>query len=234
MSNAPDPASETTEVAADQPTGPAGRGAEDAATAAADDGPTAADDGPAEAPPRERIVRAVLRLIGEQGVGAVSHRQVAREAGVSLGTLTYHFRDRTALLSEGLRLFTREEVDRLERIGAGLRSGELGLADLGDLVGVALEGAAGVAQTVAQFELYLHASRAPEVRDAVAECRAAYDALAREALVLLEVPDPDGIAPLVVSTIDGLTLRRLATGEDVSEQIARALLLFAAGARAVG
>ncbi|EHN10346.1 putativetranscriptional regulator [Patulibacter medicamentivorans] len=191
-------------------------------------------DAPAEAAsPRERVLRAALRLIGTEGLGAVSHRQVARDAEVSLGTLTYHFRDRDELLRESLRLLVGEEVARLEAIGAGLRTGELGLADLDQLVGTAMAGVVDVSLTVAQFELYLHATRDPRLRDAVAECRAAYDGLAREALVLLGVPDPDEVAPLVVSTVDGLALRRLVTGEDVTAATTRALLLLAAGARAL-
>ncbi|WP_320671293.1 TetR/AcrR family transcriptional regulator [Patulibacter defluvii] len=186
-----------------------------------------------EVPARERVLRAALRLIGSEGIGAVSHRQVAGEAGVSLGTLTYHFRDRDELLRESLRLFVGEEVARLEAIGRGLRTGELGLADLPGMVGAAMAGAADVAVTVAQFELYLHATRDPQLRDAVAESRAAYERLAREALILLDVPDPGAVAPLIVSTIDGLALRRLVTGEEQVEETVRALLLIAAGARAV-
>lgn len=195
-----------------------------------DDG-THAGEGP-EPAPRERIVRTALRLIGEHGVGAISHRQIAAAAGVSLGTLTYHFRDRTELLRESLRLFVTDEVRRIEAVGAGLRAGEHGLADLEGLVGTAMAGAADVPQTVAQFELYLQVTRDPDLRGAVDECRVAYEALAREALMLLEVPDAAGIAPLVVSTIDGLALRRVLTGEDVTPLLAHALLLIAAGARA--
>lgn len=42
---------------------------------------------------------ACLRLIAEEGVGAVSLRRVAREAGVSSGAPYHHFADRAALLS---------------------------------------------------------------------------------------------------------------------------------------
>lgn len=181
--------------------------------------------------PRDRILRAVLDLVAEHGIGALSHRQIAAQAAVSLGTLSYHFSDRPTLLRESLRLFASDEVDRIEAVGHGLRSGEHGLEDLGALVVQAMAGAADVAHVVAQFELYLHVTRDADLRDAVIDCQRAYDDLAREALRLLGVHDPEGIAPLVVSMVDGLALRRVLTGEDNSALLTRALLLIVAGAQ---
>src|SRR5829696_3904641 len=47
---------------------------------------------------RETLVRACLDLIRAEGIGAVSLRRVAREAGVSPGAPYHHFADRAALL----------------------------------------------------------------------------------------------------------------------------------------
>ncbi|MFA4928360.1 MAG: TetR family transcriptional regulator [Patulibacter sp.] len=202
----------------------------DAASTAAVTTPAA--DGERTVAPRDRVLRAVLDLVAEHGIGALSHRQIAAQAGVSLGTLSYHFPDRPALLRESLRLFASEEVARIETVGRGLRSGEHGLEDLGGLVAQAMAGAADVAHVVAQFELYLHVTRDGDLRDAVIECQRAYDDLAQEALRLLGVHDPEGIAPLVVSMVDGLALRRVLTGDENSALLTRAFLLIAAGARA--
>lgn len=182
--------------------------------------------------PRDRILRAVLDLIAEHGIGGLSHRQIAAQAGVSLGTLSYHFPDRVGLLRESLRLFASDEVARIETVGRGLRAGERGLDDLGGLVVQAMAGAADVAHVVAQFELYLHVTRDADLRDAVIDCQRAYDALAEEALRLIGVHDPAGIAPLVVSMVDGLALRRVLTGDENSAMLTRAFLLIAAGAQA--
>lgn len=195
--------------------------------------PTAsADAAGRELAPRDRILRAVLDLIAEHGIGALSHRQIAAEAGVSLGTLSYHFPDRVGLLRESLRLFASDEVTRIETVGRGLRSGEHGLDDLGGLVVQAMAGAADVAHVVAQFELYLHVTRDADLREAVVDCQRAYDALAEEALRRIGVHDPAGIAPLVVSMVDGLALRRVLTGDENSAMLTRAFLLIAAGAQA--
>lgn len=48
---------------------------------------------------RETLLSASLRLIEAEGVGAVSLRRVAREAGVSPGAPYHHFPDRAALLA---------------------------------------------------------------------------------------------------------------------------------------
>src|SRR3954469_19293003 len=58
---------------------------------------------------RQRIITAVLRIIGEGGVAAVTNRRIAREAGVSLGSVTYHFETQHDLLRESLLHFVREE-----------------------------------------------------------------------------------------------------------------------------
>ena len=48
---------------------------------------------------REELITASLKLIEAEGIGAVSLRRVAREAGVSPGAPYHHFADRSALLA---------------------------------------------------------------------------------------------------------------------------------------
>ncbi|PRY41608.1 TetR/AcrR family transcriptional regulator [Umezawaea tangerina] len=48
---------------------------------------------------REELLAACLALIETEGIGAVSLRRVAREAGVSPGAPYHHFPDRAALLN---------------------------------------------------------------------------------------------------------------------------------------
>src|ERR1051326_2342633 len=47
---------------------------------------------------RDELIRAFVALIEAEGIGAVSLRRVAREAGVSPGAPYHHFADRSALL----------------------------------------------------------------------------------------------------------------------------------------
>jgi AcrR family transcriptional regulator len=48
---------------------------------------------------REELLNASLHLIESEGIGAVSLRRVARDAGVSPGAPYHHFADRSALLA---------------------------------------------------------------------------------------------------------------------------------------
>lgn len=58
--------------------------------------------GPADPGRRDRIVSAVLDLVAEHGMAGVSHRKVARAAGVPLGSTTYYFDSLDELLAGAL------------------------------------------------------------------------------------------------------------------------------------
>lgn len=59
---------------------------------------------------RKRIAEAVLRLMAQGGLEAVSLRTTAKEAGVSMGRVQYYFATKDDLLLEGLR----EAQERME------------------------------------------------------------------------------------------------------------------------
>jgi DNA-binding transcriptional regulator YbjK len=55
---------------------------------------------------RDHIIDAALRVIVSQGVAGTSHRKVAVEAGVPLGSMTYHFSGMDELLREAFARFS--------------------------------------------------------------------------------------------------------------------------------
>ena len=160
---------------------------------------------------RAKVLRATLELIGQGGVVAVTNRNVARQAGVSLGSLTYHFDSQTALLRESLELFLAQEVERLEALAQQLAQATLtpeqGATALSALLEQEPE------RRIAKLELYLHAARDTDLRPAAVECFAAYDRLAGAAIEALGIEADEGLARVFVAVIDGLQLRRLASGE---------------------
>jgi DNA-binding transcriptional regulator YbjK len=158
---------------------------------------------------RERILHATLELIGEQGVGGVTNRAVASRAGVSLGSLTYHFSSQTDLLREALLLFVGREAERLEALAEGLDGVTPELEEVAAAVQQVVQGA-DRREVLAQMELYLQASRDPALREVAARAYAAYDDAARTVLVALGVPDPEPLVPAVIALVDGFELRRLA------------------------
>jgi AcrR family transcriptional regulator len=179
---------------------------------------------------RQRILRTTLSLIGEHGIGEVSNRAIAAAAGVSLGSLTYHFPSQTQLLRDALLLYVGEEVSRLSAIAAELRASRPSLAQAAAEVERIVEGSTDRLEQVAELELHLHASRDPELHDASRRCFAAYEDLAAAVLEALDVPDPARHARTVVAVMCGLGLRRLGTGDREATGTADALLTIVRGA----
>lgn len=159
---------------------------------------------------REEILRAALRLIGSRGMHAVTHRDVAREANVPLGSTTYYFAGKEELLREALRLFVAEEGARMRAAAqrfAGVRAEpeavvDAMVAEIGDTLTRPVE-------QVAQFELYLEATRTPALAEEAQACFAAYEEIAVAALRSAGAEDPERLAPLFIALIEGLMFRQL-------------------------
>ena len=168
---------------------------------------------------RERILRATLGVVAEDGIPAVTHRRVAADADVPLGSLTYWFATKDDLLREALRLFVDDETERLRVVGESLTEG-MAPEEIAERFAAVLENADGIGQ-VAQFELYLEAARNPALREVAQQCFAAYEDICRVALRVAGA-DADGPLPaLFVALADGLGVRRMAAGDalDVREAL---------------
>src|ERR1700684_1180976 len=124
----------------------------------ADDQTAAAIDRRRAPATREAILRATLVMVANEGVGAVSNRRVAAEAGVSLGSLTYHFPSQAELLRESLLLYVGEEVDRLEAIAAALRARNPGAEEVVGEVEALIARPTGGPGPLAELELHLQAA----------------------------------------------------------------------------
>lgn len=61
-----------------------------------------------------RILEAVITLLGQHGISGVSMRAVAREAGVALGLVNYHYADKTSLIAAALRRVEEQDLALLE------------------------------------------------------------------------------------------------------------------------
>ncbi|QSI48284.1 TetR/AcrR family transcriptional regulator [Thermobispora bispora] len=59
---------------------------------------------------RERLLEAAVELLEEGGFTAVTHRAVARRAGVPLAATSYYFTCRAALLAEAFTLLVEREL----------------------------------------------------------------------------------------------------------------------------
>jgi DNA-binding transcriptional regulator YbjK len=157
---------------------------------------------------RREILHATLALIERGGVAAVTHRAVAEESGVPLGSVTYYFPTKDELLREALECWVTEEVERLSAVAEAIEREDLPTEQAAARWGELLRG--NDPHQIAQFDLYLQAARDPSLRSAVGEAFAAYERVAAAALRAAGLADAESVAPMFVALADGLGLRRLA------------------------
>ncbi|MFG2752430.1 TetR/AcrR family transcriptional regulator [Streptomyces xanthophaeus] len=176
---------------------------------------------------RQRIIDAVLRIIGQDGIAAVTNRRIAKEAGVSLGSVTYHFATQHELLRESLLHFVAEETLHFTTLAEDCADDRFDLGEAAAVVAQVAGGTAFDSRHIAPFELYVQAGRDERLRTAATECFAAYDLLATRVLTRLGVPDPERLAGVAVALVFGQQLRRLATGAPAEDLVDTLLVLTA-------
>ncbi|SED64113.1 TetR/AcrR family transcriptional regulator [Streptomyces sp. TLI_105] len=162
---------------------------------------------------RERIVDAALAVVGRAGIAGLSHRTVAVEADVPLGSTTYHFASLDELLVAALRRVNGTFGARL-RQGPELDAPDLaaGLAALmGEWLGAEPTG------VELEYELYLAALRRPALRPVAAEW-------ADEVVAALAPRTGPVTARALVALMDGISLQVLLTGAPYDEGYAREML----------
>ncbi|GAA2289181.1 TetR family transcriptional regulator [Streptomyces kunmingensis] len=164
---------------------------------------------------RQRIIDAAIRVVGEKGIAGLSHRTVAAEADVPLGSTTYHFATLDELMVAALRqanegfakvVAARGAFDDPRRDLADELAGLLGEWLGGERTGVELE-----------YELYLAALRRPALRPVAAEWGQDL------AGPLAERTDPV-TARALVALLDGICLQVLLTGGEYDAAYTREML----------
>ncbi|MFF2849247.1 TetR/AcrR family transcriptional regulator [Streptomyces sp. NPDC058001] len=164
---------------------------------------------------RQRIIDAAIRVVGDKGIAGLSHRSVAREADVPLGSTTYHFATLDELMVAALRQANEGFAKVVESRGAFGDSDIDVAAELAALTGQWLAGDRTGVEL--EYELYLAALRRPALRPVAAEwCQGLAQQLARRT-------DPV-TARALVAMIDGICLQVLLTGAEYDEGYAREML----------
>ncbi|MFD3410580.1 TetR/AcrR family transcriptional regulator [Streptomyces cyaneofuscatus] len=170
---------------------------------------------------RTRIIDAALRVIAADGIAGLSHRTVAAEADVPLGSTTYHFGSLDELLTAALRR-SNENFARALRasdVGAAPPAGDgpgSGLADeLTRVLGEWFAGDRGAIEL--EYELYLAALRRPALRPVAAEWTAS-------AVEVLSARTDPATARALVALLDGVCLQVLLTGSAFDPAYTREML----------
>jgi TetR/AcrR family transcriptional regulator, regulator of biofilm formation and stress response len=148
------------------------------------------------------LIRAVPRVVARVGFRGLTHREVAREAGVTYGLVGYHFGSREALIHQAALTATKEAIAEAHIVPAG--------GELDDF-------ASGLTKVVSedtdaqafQYELAFEARRVPALLEHVRDLYRQYFDATSNALAELDVENDPAMARVVFAALDGLALQQL-------------------------
>ena len=161
----------------------------------------------------KEILAATVDLIYEDGISAVTHRAVAKRAGVSASAPSYFFPTIDALVVEAFRSIMASMIIELETLSLKIVSEDM---DRETAVDAFVEQVATTSRKYdkLQFEAYLFAASRPalkaEVEDAIAMTRRPNSTL----VTASRRDDLGWAAPILTALADGLGLHRLGTSDD--------------------
>ncbi len=174
---------------------------------------------------REQILDASVRVFGTGGASAVTHRAVAKEARVPLGSTTYYFTDRDDLLLQTMAHARAAEAIRLASIVDALdetltvdRSVEVLTEMFFDKT------VADPLYDLALFEMFMEATRNVTVRDEAREWSRMIGSLVDR---VLPPSDPalsrGAVVQIVACLVDGLMLEAVSNAELTVSDLAQRL-----------
>jgi len=177
---------------------------------------------------RDALLDAVLRVIAEVGVDAVTHRRVAEVAGLPLASTTYWFESKEHLLTAALERAADRDISRLRALlgetpehapdPLGLAV-EAVLGPSGDSAKAPPSGAADNSTyasrgwLLATYALVLEAARRPALRDVTTRWTDAYLEALPPLLAAAGSRHPRSDAELLLAAADGLLVDQLASGD---------------------
>jgi DNA-binding transcriptional regulator YbjK len=172
------------------------------------------------------LLDAVLEVVAEAGVEAVTHRRVAEVARLPLASTTYWFQSREHLMTAALERAAERDVERLSAfLGEAPRRD---VDPLGLVVGAILGPSDYSGQTsrgwlLATYALVLEAARRPALREVTTRWTDAYLEALTPLLAAAGSGDPRSDAELLLAAADGLLVEQLAsdTGTDLAPRLRR-------------
>lgn len=170
---------------------------------------------------REELLTAAISLFAEGGARAVTHRAVARRAGLPPATTTYYF----ASIEELLRDALREHIARWRSTLAALAGLETPPENV-DLDSVAptfeaVFAARGPEAVAVELSIYLASTHDPALREEAGEALSDLEGLIALWLSILGLTDTSRVAPTVLTLIVGTAMRRQARLYTEAEEAAQ-------------
>ena len=158
---------------------------------------------------KTRIADAAIALLGSAGAKGLTHRAVDAEAGLPLGSTSFYCRTRHDLLTLALLRHAALDLADLQDDATLMASPGWGLDEFIDLLVTRVAdwlSPAKRARLVARFELFLIASREPELAEIVTQQRQRFLAATELALAKAGVEHAANRAALLVVAVDGILL----------------------------
>lgn len=153
---------------------------------------------------RQALLEAAIRVVASHGLRGLTYRSVAAEAGVTHGSVRYHFGDWGTLVEEALTLCVGRSIDT-----TNLSTGTGDLEDFAAFLDVAVDDDPD--REAFQFELALESRRRPELKLMIERVYDTYRDTVRDVLRRNGIDDED-FALLVFAALDGLAFQQTVFG----------------------
>ena len=119
--------------------------------------------GPTDSERASRIANATIQVLGRTGIAGLTHRAVAAQAAVPLGSTTYHYASRHDLLAAAILKSIMDNEAEIRDWAEGLNRDNL-VEKLATLLEVSTAPGAARERTLVEWELYLAAARDENLR----------------------------------------------------------------------
>ncbi|HTX07405.1 MAG TPA: TetR family transcriptional regulator [Solirubrobacteraceae bacterium] len=164
---------------------------------------------------RRRIAEAAVRVVARDGVDELTHRAVAEEADVPLGSMTYHFADKDDLLRAAVEVAEAANRDMLARTLEAFQPSH----DLAGAMARLVEHLTGPdrKQLELDYELYLAARR----REALRPCARRW---IDDCYELTRRYTDERTAAALSYLLDGMLVQSVVAGEPIDASAAAAVM----------
>ncbi|WP_149361661.1 TetR/AcrR family transcriptional regulator [Lolliginicoccus suaedae] len=194
---------------------------------------TPASPSPAPTPKGERRKQALIQAAADQfeelGLDAVTHRAVARRAGLPLASTTYYFATRDDVLAAAFDRSGQQELERLERGASGRAADRAGVpgqaSELAGYIAKIIAGGPAASRRIpARVERMMAAVRRPVLRPHAQRVREAEASILAEVLARAGRVASEDATRTIRALLDGVLLESLIGGApDAEQMVARSL-----------
>jgi len=156
------------------------------------------------------LLDAAIRVLGEHGVRALTHRAVDAEASVSAGSTANYFPTRESLLEAIVERVSAMERDRFDEVAVQVHT--VTAAELGRAMAGWIREATGArrALTLSRYAILVEAGHNARIRHQLAETGSRVNAWFANWLRLIGSVDPDRDVHVLGNYLTGLMLHQLA------------------------